>query len=221
MSAGALCVVAGCGRPVGRSGARGWCPTHYYRWRRHGDPLTVHPRGGYRAPVADRFWSKVDHDGPVPPGRPELGPCWRWTAATRGGYGAFNVPATPTEPRRRVDADRWAYEHHTGPLPAGHDIEHLCHTADALTVGCGGGPTCPHRRCVNPAHLAAVPAGSVLQGVAARHAAQTHCPRGHPYDRVDSHGRRRCSRCQRERADTHRAQQRAATDTWLTDPTSD
>lgn len=30
------CAIDGCTRP---HFARGWCNTHYYRWRRHGDPL--------------------------------------------------------------------------------------------------------------------------------------------------------------------------------------
>lgn len=29
------CSVEGCERP---SAARGWCPAHYWRWRKHGDP---------------------------------------------------------------------------------------------------------------------------------------------------------------------------------------
>lgn len=32
------CAVDGCDNPTR---ARGWCETHYQRWRRHGDPLTV------------------------------------------------------------------------------------------------------------------------------------------------------------------------------------
>lgn len=33
-----LCSIEGCGKPVQ---ARGWCNTHYARWRRQGDPHTV------------------------------------------------------------------------------------------------------------------------------------------------------------------------------------
>jgi len=37
-----------------------------------------------------RFWSKVDKNGPVPAHCPELGPCWMWTAAkSEKGYGRF------------------------------------------------------------------------------------------------------------------------------------
>jgi len=48
---------------------------------------------GYAArPLAERFWEKVDKNGPVPVHRPDLGPCWIWTAGInkpRGGYGMF------------------------------------------------------------------------------------------------------------------------------------
>lgn len=43
-----------------------------------------------KIPVADRFWSKVNKNGPVPAHRPELGPCWLWTGGTSSaGYGNF------------------------------------------------------------------------------------------------------------------------------------
>lgn len=180
--------------------------------------------------AAELFWAKVNRDGPVSVARPELGPCWAWTAATRNGYGAFNVPATANQRRRRIDAHRWAYETCVATLPDGHELEHLCHTVDALTVGCGGGPTCPHRPCVNPRHLAPVPRNAEVRGIAARHAARTTCPEGHPYDRVDGRGRRRCSRCVRAQAVARYraarslptlADEHAALTAWLDEITAD
>lgn len=39
-------------------------------------------------PLEQRFWSRVDKNGPVPEHRPELGPCWIWTARRdQQGYG--------------------------------------------------------------------------------------------------------------------------------------
>lgn len=38
------CSVEHCERPAGRRS--GWCPLHYQRWYRTGDPLKVRPRGG-------------------------------------------------------------------------------------------------------------------------------------------------------------------------------
>jgi len=213
---------------VGRAGAGGWCPTHYQRWRRHGDPEARRPAGRPARAAVERFWAKVDHDGPVPLGCPQLGPCWVWTGATRGGFGAFNLPATETEPRRRIDAHRFAYQQLVGPVPPRHELGHLCHVADVER--CDGGPECPHRGCVNPAHLVAVSQADVPRGISARHVAQTTCPQGHPYDPVTRQGRRRCTRCLREQAERYRAarghptpaEQDTAVTAWIAEhPTPD
>ena len=37
--------------------------------------------------LEDRFWAKVNKNGPVPDYDPSLGPCWIWTAASRKGTG--------------------------------------------------------------------------------------------------------------------------------------
>lgn len=34
-----------------------------------------------------RFWAKVNKDGPIPIHRPDLGQCWVWTGESRHGYG--------------------------------------------------------------------------------------------------------------------------------------
>lgn len=157
------CSIEGCiGRPIGW----GWCERHYRRWRAHGDPLkTVKP---VYDTIEDRFFAKVDKDGPLPAadtlaaGR---GSCWLWTACTGSeadGYGHFR--AGPTDAR----AHRWLYEHLYGSVPAGLHLDHLCRV----------------RRCVNPDHLEAVPPRvNVLRGVgaAAQAARKTHCPQGHEY----------------------------------------
>ena len=52
------------------------------------------------ATVEERFWAKVDKDGPAHPYNKRFGKCWTWTASTfakRGGYGQFNV--APGDPR--------------------------------------------------------------------------------------------------------------------------
>lgn len=72
--------------------------------------------------------------------------CWLWQRATTdSGYGVANPDA---DGERR--AHRVVYKRHRGPIPAGLDLDHLCHTADE---SCPGGRDCPHRRCVNPEHL--------------------------------------------------------------------
>lgn len=83
-------------------------------------------------PADERFWEKVDRDGPIPACRPDLGPCWIWTAAVEGqGYGNFYA-------RGKLGlAHRWAYEGEIGVIPDGLELDHLCQV----------------RRCVRPTHL--------------------------------------------------------------------
>lgn len=94
----------------------------------------VIPTVQYPEVVIERFWAKVDKDGPIPAGRPDLGPCWLWTASTRHGYGQLNVGN-----KRVTEAHRISSELHNGPIPEGMDIDHVCRVP----------------RCVNPAHLRA------------------------------------------------------------------
>lgn len=123
-----FCTVGGCTR---QSRTRGWCPAHYSRWLAHGDPLASAPPRW--PPVKDRFWSKVDRNGPLPAAVPHLGPCWLWTAGVDGGgYGQFAPNARST-----VRSHRYAYELLVGPIPKDLVLDHLCGI----------------RRCVNPGHL--------------------------------------------------------------------
>lgn len=110
--------------------------------------------------------------------------CWNWTGADNGhGYGVFSIHA------RQQYAHRIAYELHVGPIPAGTEIDHLCR----------------NRRCVNPDHLEAVShAVNMHRGdtIAAKNAAKTHCPKGHPFDDANTayrpNGGRRCRACAAE-----------------------
>jgi len=110
-----LCVVEGCARRCLRP--KGLCMTHYSRLQRRG---TVAER--VRPSVEERFWAKVDKDGPVPAHAPELGNCWEWTAgAMRRGYGRFALTS-----RAMVCAHRYSYEREVGPIPVGLELDHLC-----------------------------------------------------------------------------------------------
>ena len=74
--------------------------------------------------TTERYWIKVDKDGPIPEHRPELGPCHLWTGAQTtldDGWGRF----WPT-PGRPVLAHRFAYELEIGPIPDGLEPDHLC-----------------------------------------------------------------------------------------------
>ncbi len=57
-----VCKVDGCGK---RAKSRGWCSTHYNRWRAHGDPLIVLAVGRKARPVcaADGCLIKVNVEG--------------------------------------------------------------------------------------------------------------------------------------------------------------
>lgn len=134
----ARCAVEGCERPAR---TQGWCRMHYQRWVRNGDVGTAAGRSR-----SSDFWSHVDKDGPVPQHRPELGPCWLWTGASDiKGYGRLRR----RNGRGYHKAHRLAYEALVGPIPEGLVLDHVCHNGS----GCAGGDGCPHRACVNPAHL--------------------------------------------------------------------
>ena len=104
-----------------------------------------------------RFWAKVQ----VGPG------CWLWLASQYGGgYGQAVIR------RRHFQAHRVAYELVVGPIPEGHDLDH---------VKARG---CTNRNCVNPSHLEPVTRRvNVLRGESpvAHQAQQTHCKNGHEF----------------------------------------
>lgn len=103
----AICSIDGC---TNRAEKRGWCPKHYRRWHRHGDPLG----GGvprFRDPE-DTFLARV-----------EKGPsCHLWTGALNDqGYGRLRVDGD------LVRAHRYAWERANGPIPDGLYVDHICH----------------------------------------------------------------------------------------------
>lgn len=185
------CSITGCTRTTH---TRGWCNTHYQRWRRTGSTEL--------ATRADRFWAKVDKSGD----------CWIWTAGKNaGGYGTFSGGSTGSSL-----AHRWAYESEHGPTD--RHLDHLCHTRDP---SCAGGDTCPHRACVNPAHLEPVELvensqrgrhpwmsahinGTCINGHVRTEAntftdsGSTICTDCHPFDRSDP-DHTDCKRCIRAR----------------------
>lgn len=144
-----------------------------------------------RKDVLDRFWSKVNTNGPLPDEKPELGPCMVWTRAlTTDGYGRFWFEGY-TRP-----AHRWLYEQENEPVPDGYEPDHRCR----------------RRNCVNLLHIEIVTqaenvrrGGIYRQGHAYGNAvinvAKTHCPKNHPYDEANTRmyrGRRNCRACARE-----------------------
>lgn len=83
-----------------------------------------------KKPPEQRFWAKVDKNGPLPAHCPELGNCWVWIGhvAKTTGYGQF------------WDGEKLIQAHHflTGiPVPAGM---YGCHK-------------CDNRKCVRGDHI--------------------------------------------------------------------
>ncbi len=115
-------------RPVFKSGR---CRPCYRKWLK--DPTVVRPS---QMTAAERFWAKVNKNGPVPEHKPELGPCWIWTASInqKTGYGRFAV-----RHGEMVDAHRFSYLLAHESIPEKHDVHHDCH----------------RRSCVAPHHLLA------------------------------------------------------------------
>lgn len=122
--------------------------------------------------------------------------CWPWTGTLKAGYGRFLL-----RKGKRVPAHRWAYERFVGPIPDGLTIDHLCHDPWL----CAGGERCPHRRCVNPAHLApATDADNTLRGnsPSAVNARKIQCDHGHDFTPENTRtrdGHRECLTCMRLR----------------------
>lgn len=88
---------------------------------------------------AVRFWSQVQLS--------DTG-CWVWTGPkNRDGYASFGLG------KKRYNAHRLTYEWAKGPIPDGFHVDHLCHGWQVCLLGV----LCPHRCCVRPSHLEAVP----------------------------------------------------------------
>ncbi len=127
-----------------------------------------------------RFWSKVSID--------DSG-CWRWTGGMNGkGYGTYWMEGATRK------AHRIAYEFLVGPIPPGHEIDHV------RALGCR------YRDCVNPAHLEPV-TGAENIARSPKEPLRDSCVRGHPFDEPNTHlqprpGRnpiRVCRTCRRQR----------------------
>ena len=122
--------------------------------------------------------------------------CWLWTGPQYAGtgYGRMRLLGG------MVYAHRISYELYVGAIPDGLVIDHQCDT----------------RLCVNYKHLKPVTQQeNVLRGIglAAQHARNTHCLRGHLLDEDNIYlhgGRRHCRKCVNYRARGNQARTRRA-----------
>lgn len=105
--------------------------------------------------------------------------CLIWIGhINKGGYGRFR-----NGNQKQVGAHCFVGETAQGPIPNGLQIDHLCRNP----------------ACVEPKHLEAVTCRTNLMrgfGFAGINARKTHCPKGHPYDKIYQCGRS-CAECKR------------------------
>lgn len=121
-----------------------------------------------------RFWHKLVVLG---------NGCWVWTGSVnKKGYGHFRLDGKIQAPHRLTR------EQVHGPIPEGLVPDHLCRIRSCAHYD--------HTECVT--HRVNILRG---QGIAARHAVQTHCKRGHEftpentYYSASRHGNRSCKPC--------------------------
>lgn len=199
-SAPTPCSIDGCAEPARQ---KTYCAGHYRTYRKFGHPLgeqvpRKEPRKVPRnASAKERFWAKVDIDGPVPQGRPELGPCWVWLAATdANGYGVFAGQRGFSKL-----AHRFSWHLAGRKFVDGRVLDHICKV----------------HWCVRPDHLRQIGlVANVMIGdtPTAANRKKTHCKRGHLFDEANTmrhpNGRgRQCRACfnanVRDRARVRRA----------------
>lgn len=156
-----ICSIENCGSI---HAGHGFCQKHLYRWRKYGDPNVVRR---IRGDTEALFWSFANRSAGE-------SACWPWGGKINGlGYGLIS------QNNSWVRAHRFAYKLMVAPLVNDTDLDHTCHRP----AGCSGGSACPHRRCVNPAHLSPVTNAENHRAdrISSHHRTKTHCPQGHEY----------------------------------------
>jgi hypothetical protein len=185
---GIACKYEGCSK---QARCRGYCMLHYNRLVRAG-VISI------RSDI-DRFQAKTVVGATCYQGTN----CVIWTGAKALGYGSFRAGG------HAGPAHRWIYTQRIGPVPAGMQVDHLCHNAD---LSCAGGKDCPHRAYVNVLHLEAVsPLVNSQRG--RKSDPWTHCKYGHPMTPDNLHTsfgtRRRCKTCANAASRAFRDRRRA------------
>lgn len=108
------CSITGCNNEV-RS--RGWCATHYMRWKNHGDPNAIVVRR-YKTPE-EAFAARTEWRGD----------CLVWVGGKNpNGYGSIRYKGT------YVQVHRYAYEVEHGIIPKNRYIDHMCYNRLCVNV---------------------------------------------------------------------------------------
>jgi hypothetical protein len=165
----AQCSVLTCTQPIR---ARGWCGTHWSRWRRTGDVGADQPPKTRRQIDYDDWTDLVAVDG--------IG-CWIWTGyVISSGYGQFG---------KRTRAHRYVYELLVGPIPDGLILDHLCRVR-----------RCVNPDHLEPVTMAENTRRGYSPW--SKRSRQRYCKRGHPLAGSNlsqgGRGTRRCLACHRE-----------------------
>ncbi len=168
------CAAPGCSR---HSYARGFCPMHYGRWKKHGDPmLIVQPKKHQTLDDAMKGKFTIPESG-----------CWEWKRRSHTfGYGAVSFQG------RNIPAHRAMWILHFGSIPDGLLVCHKCDNPpcvnpDHLFLGTS---TDNNRDMLSKGRMKH------------NHAGKTHCKDGHEFTventRLERNGRRTCRACERE-----------------------
>lgn len=179
------CLAEGCDDP---QYVKGYCIRHDARIKTYGSldggkwEFSDVIRQGRGLSAEERFWQRVDCDGPLPVERPELGPCWLWRLShNSAGYGQTFLFADIGMGVHRV---AWRLSGYV--LRPGMELDHLCRNPG----------------CLRPTHLEQVTKLENMlrgNGWSGRNFRKTHCSNGHRFTAettvVNGRGHRRCRRC--------------------------
>lgn len=102
------CKIEGCDKTAY---GRGWCPMHYRRWKKYGDPLTVKQQQNHGLSPVERLMARRELNGQ----------CWEWTGNASQETRWTNTGTLPMFilPYPFVSA-------FPGPIPTGMYVCHRC-----------------------------------------------------------------------------------------------